>query len=121
MVGQVYNHIRLFSQKHYNSLHPCSSMSEHLFTLLTCLLLEFHIFVNCFSAFDAEELSTETRVFWYCFNVFLLYQLLTSDNTLLHLSLLKALMCVFLFEIRSLGTAEDVLNILECVRYTFAT
>ena len=62
--GSNYNHIRLFSQKHYNSLHPCSSMSEHLFTLLSCLLLKFHIFVNCFSAFDAEELSTETRVFW---------------------------------------------------------
>lgn len=95
MVGQVYNHIRLFSQKHYNSLYPCSSMSEHLFTLLTCLLLEFHIFVNCFSAFDAEELSTETRVFWYYFNVFLLYQLLTWNINLLVLCSVSTLHIVF--------------------------
>ena len=60
-------------------------------------------------------------IFSFKYQVPFLYQLLTSDNTLLHPSLLQALMYVFVFEIRALGTAEDILNILECVRYIFAT
>ena len=70
---------------------------------------------------QTQALVYSKIIFSFKCQVPFLYQLPTSDNTLLHLSLLKALMCVFLFEIRPLGTAEDILNVLECVRYIFAT